>query len=207
MIINMSSSGPPAPQSRAVRATATEPQHARCSGSYESKQAVGFGDGKYEYYPNGEALGSGTFGSVWKCTRRSDHKIFAAKKIDLKRGRISLTSIENECKILGLLEHGNIIKYVDRSIDDNWAWIVMEFAPGKSITKTLDERAGPFTEDEAKPIFKELCAAVHYLHCDFNQPFIHRDIKPDNITIERDPGTGAVSLKLVDFGIAKRPES
>jgi len=45
---------------------------------------------------------------------------------------------------------------------------------------------------------------MHNLHYEKNTSFIHRDTKPDNITIEAEP---IVSLNLVDFGIAKRPET
>jgi hypothetical protein len=77
----------------------------------------------------------------------------------------------------------------------------MEFAPGRNIAGF---RETPFTEPEAAPIFRQLCDAVHYLHCERNPPFIHRDIKPQNIMIMDPPDKDGTLVKLVDFRIAKR---
>ena len=117
-----------------------------------------------------------------------------------------LGSIERECDNLkGLNEpgHPNVIKYFDQYIDEYHAFIVMEFAPGRNIAGF---RETPFTDPEAAPIFRQLCDAVHYLHCERNPPFIHRDIKPMNIILTLD-SEGSYDVKLVDFGLARRAGS
>jgi len=59
----------------------------------------------------------------------------------------------------------------------------------------------PYTEDEAKPILKQLLSAVACLH---ENQVCHRDLKPENILVERAAGASQddIQLKISDFGLA-----
>ena len=63
------------------------------------------------------------------------------------------------------------------------------------------EDGAPYTEDEARPVLKQLIGAVACLHA--NQ-ICHRDLKPENILVVRAPGADSddVNLKIADFGLA-----
>ena len=55
--------------------------------------------------------------------------------------------------------------------------------------------------DRAAVIFTQVCAAVQAAH---DSGVIHRDLKPDNIVLQR--MTGGDRVKVLDFGIAKLRE-
>ena len=78
--------------------------------------------------------------------------------------------------------------------EDDYLYLVMEFLPGGDFMNLLIEK-DKLTEEESKFYLAELILAVQSIH---KLDCIHRDIKPDNILIDK---TG--HIKLSDFGLAK----
>lgn len=70
----------------------------------------------------------------------------------------------------------------------------MEFVPGGDLLHLLVEK-DVFTEEETRFYVGQLVLAVEQIH---TMNFIHRDIKPDNILIDREG-----HLKISDFGLSK----
>ena len=70
--------------------------------------------------------------------------------------------------------------------------IFMEYASGGELFSKLKPDVG-LSEAEAQNYFRQLLAAVRYLHRETN--LCHRDIKPENILFTEDG-----KLKLIDFG-------
>lgn len=72
----------------------------------------------------------------------------------------------------------------------------MEFIAGGDLGKFISEQ-GPLTEEETRSVSRQLSNALGYLH---TNNITHRDVKPDNILINRyDP----IEVKLTDFGLSK----
>jgi protein-serine/threonine kinase len=78
--------------------------------------------------------------------------------------------------------------------DDLYLYLVMDFLPGGDLMSLLIKK-DIFTEDEARFYIAEIVLAIEALH---NMGCIHRDLKPDNILIDK---TG--HIKLSDFGLSK----
>jgi serine/threonine-protein kinase len=82
------------------------------------------------------------------------------------------------------------------------SWFVMEFLPGRDLG-TLVQRAR--TRGTTIPlrligdVFRQILAALQYSH---DCGVVHRDVKPDNMFVTRDPNTRFVTSKLLDFGVA-----
>jgi serine/threonine protein kinase len=78
-------------------------------------------------------------------------------------------------------------------------FFTMAFVDGGTLGDRLRDR-GPLTPTAATKLLREVAQALAYAH---GRGIVHRDIKPDNILIERDSGRVLVS----DFGIAAREQT
>lgn len=100
----------------------------------------------------------------------------------------------HERRTLAALTHPNIARLYDGgSTEQGDSYFVMEFVDGAPVDRYCDERC--LTIDQRLDLFRAICGGVQYAH---EHLVVHRDIKPDNILVERD-GTP----KLLDFGVAR----
>lgn len=81
--------------------------------------------------------------------------------------------------------------------DDKHLYLIMEFLPGGDFM-TLLMRKDILSEDESRFYIAEIVSAIETVH---NMNYIHRDLKPDNILIDKDG-----HIKLTDFGLCKHAE-
>lgn len=101
---------------------------------------------------------------------------------------------------MGRLNHPNIIKFVQVYEDVDHLMMVMEFCPGRELFDVILARKC-FDEEDAKPVFAQICRALFYLH---SLNILHRDIKPENVLIMTDPDSNGYPIaKLLDFGLSK----
>lgn len=78
--------------------------------------------------------------------------------------------------------------------DENFLYLVMDFLPGGDLMSLLMNK-NILTENESKFYIAELILAVESVH---NLNCIHRDLKPDNILINKEG-----HIQLSDFGLSK----
>ena len=78
--------------------------------------------------------------------------------------------------------------------DDYYLYLVMDYLPGGDLMSLLIKK-DILTEDEARFYIAELVLAIEDLH---KLGCIHRDLKPDNILIDKNG-----HIKLSDFGLSK----
>ena len=106
--------------------------------------------------------------------------------------------LEEERRILALLEHPGIARLVDGGLtDDGHPYFAMEYVRGEDILSYCDTRQLPL--EERLRLFAQVCDAVHHAH---QQLVVHRDLKPSNILV-----TPEGLPKLLDFGVAKNLEA
>ena len=107
----------------------------------------------------------------------------------------ALARFRAERQILASLDHPNLAKVLDGGVtDDGVPYFVMEFVAGLPIDHYCDSLQLP--TPARLDLFRTVCQVVHYAHL---KGVVHRDLKAANILVTHD-GT----VKLVDFGIAKR---
>ena len=78
--------------------------------------------------------------------------------------------------------------------DDNFLYLVMDYIAGGDLMSLLIKK-DILTEDESRFYIAELVLAIEAIH---KLSCIHRDLKPDNILIDKDG-----HIKLSDFGLSK----
>lgn len=98
-----------------------------------------------------------------------------------------------EAHIAARLNHPNIVTIYAADMFDGTPAIIMELIDGMTLSDLLE--SGPVDPDFARSILNELLDAVGYAH---SCGIVHRDIKPDNVFIDR-----SNHVKLADFGIAR----
>ncbi|KAG1673470.1 Citron Rho-interacting kinase [Nymphon striatum] len=143
-------------------------------------------------------IGRGHFGEV-KVVREKNTGNCYAMKILRKEDTLSQRHIafyEEERDIMAKSSNPWItqLKYAFQDPDN--LYLVMEFHPGGDLLGLLNKYGDILPEKMVKFYLAELVQAIHTLH---DMGYVHRDIKPDNILIDR---TG--HIKLADFGSAAK---
>lgn len=112
---------------------------------------------------------------------------------------------QREMEVLAELdpEQPNIVRLLDYFTENSDFFLVMDYVQGNNLHVMLhQERAGePFTEETVLKWSQQICDVLIYLHSQ-TPPIIYRDLKPSNIMIDVKG-----SVKLVDFGIARRVQT
>ncbi len=151
-------------------------------------------DGKYriEGY-----IGAGGMGRVYKAIHVQLGNRVAIK---IMHPRFSLDQnstarFHREAKIISGLHHKNILSVYAFGSSEGSLYMAMEFVDGQSLGDLIRER-GPLAPESAVQILLQICEAMTYAH---RHKVLHRDLKPDNVLLERD----STLAKVVDFGLAK----
>jgi serine/threonine-protein kinase len=99
-----------------------------------------------------------------------------------------------EARTAAGLSHPNIVPIHVVEERGDWVYFVMAFVDGETLRERV-ERRGPLTPRAAAKLMQEAAWALAYAH---ERGVVHRDVKPDNIMIERSSDRTIV----MDFGIA-----
>jgi eukaryotic-like serine/threonine-protein kinase len=156
---------------------------------------------KYELL---EELGHGGMATVYRARDRRLGREVAVKVIHphLRDSPEVVSRFNAEARAVAMLHHGNIVEVFDVSDpDEPEQYLVAELLRGTTLRRLLAEHKA-MPPDVAAAIALELLGALAHAHAN---GIIHRDVKPENVLIERGSGAagGGVLVKLTDFGIAK----
>ena len=147
-------------------------------------------------YESLTVIGRGAFGEVHVCRVIKTGDIVAIKKIkkELLAKKNQIIHVRNEQLFMSKVKSPWIVDLKASFQEDDFLYLVMEFLPGGDFMNLLIEK-DKLTEEEARFYIAELILAVDSIH---KLDCIHRDIKPDNILIDKNG-----HIKLSDFGLAK----
>jgi hypothetical protein len=106
----------------------------------------------------------------------------------------TLERFKAEVRAIGRLNHPNIVTVYDGGEQDGSPYLVMEPVDGESLAELI-RREGPLPAERAAGIARQIAEALAYAH---GLQLVHRDVKPQNILLDR-----SGRAKVTDFGIVK----
>jgi serine/threonine-protein kinase len=157
--------------------------------------------GRYELR---RVLGKGAMGVVYEGYDPSLSRRVAVKTIlksvahDDETERSYAERFVREAKAVARLNHPNIIQVFDFGVENEVAYLVMEFIQGREL-RSFFSAGERFEAGESVRIMGELLDALEFAH---EAGVIHRDVKPANVMLD-----GQRRAKLADFGVARVQDS
>ena len=142
-------------------------------------------------------LGTGGMGAVYEVEHELTRHRRALKLLQpaVARNTDAVARFLREASAAGRIGSEHIVETFDAGVlDSGEPYLVMELLDGQSLAEILEQR-GRLPEQTARHWLAEACDGAQAAH---DAGIVHRDIKPDNLFIER---SGRV--KLMDFGISK----
>ncbi|XP_019097850.1 PREDICTED: lectin-domain containing receptor kinase VI.4-like isoform X1 [Camelina sativa] len=146
-------------------------------------------------------VGTGGFGTVYRGNIRTSSDQIAVKKIT-PNSMQGVREFVAEIESLGRLRHKNLVNLQGWCKHKNDLLLIYEYIPNGSLDSLLyskPRRSGEVLTWKARfQIAKGIASGLLYLHEEWEQIVIHRDVKPSNVLIESD-----MNPRLGDFGLAR----
>jgi len=143
-------------------------------------------------------VGQGSMSQVWRARDTMTGKIVALKVLDVaKTQRLEQRFIgldkPTEGTVAVTLKHPHIVKTFEHGISlKDEQFLVMEFVEGVGLGYLIDMQNELMRENRLRMMI-QLGEALEYFH---KENWIHRDLCPRNVLIDRDN-----QIKLIDFGL------
>lgn len=146
-----------------------------------------------DHYQIIERIGAGGFSIVYKAKDLRNPGLYVALKGF--HGTYHGIRFDKECSIVSRLKHRNIIQLFGGGTYLGRRYLVFEYLEGETLHAML--RGRPMSWRNAVGYTKSIVAALEYAYA-HHERFMHGDIHPNNVIVERDD-----SLKVLDFGLAR----
>ena len=146
-------------------------------------------------------LGRGGMGTVWRAEDELLHRQVAVKEVHLRGERTAEERDQQrertlrEARAVAQVRHPSVVGIHDVVEQDGEPCIVMELIDGTTLGRRLADE-GPLPPREAAALVLAVLSALEAAH---TRGALHRDVKPDNVLLERESGR----VVLTDFGIAR----
>ncbi len=143
-----------------------------------------------------EQLGSGGMGVVYRAMQLEPERVVAIKFPNVNEPNPHILPLfRAEVAALSSLDHPHVARVYGAKVTGGTPYLIMEYVDGTPIDVALGPQPDLRT---ALSMFKQLAEAVSFVH---SHSVLHGDIKPANILVTKS------GVKLVDFGLAKLPET
>ena len=142
-------------------------------------------------------IGEGGMSRVWRALDQNTGKYVAIKVLreEYSEDESFIRRFDREAQAASRMSHPNIVNLLDVGVeDDGTRYLVMEYVQGKTLKRFIQE-SGALRPEIASQIIIRVLAALQHAH---QNGVVHRDIKPQNILIDKE-GT----VKVAAFGIAR----
>lgn len=144
-------------------------------------------------------LGQGGYGVVYRGLLPVENVEVAVKKFSRDEIK-SKDDFLAELTIINRLRHRNLVKLLGWCHKNEMLLLVYEYMPNGSLDKHI------FCADDKEPLswnlrfkaLKGVASALHYLHNEYDDKVIHRDLKASNVMLDNN-----FNARLGDFGLAR----
>uniref|UniRef100_A0A672HRU7 Rho-associated protein kinase 2 n=1 Tax=Salarias fasciatus TaxID=181472 RepID=A0A672HRU7_SALFA len=154
---------------------------------------------KSEDFDRVKVIGRGAFGEVQLVRHKASQKVYAMKLLSkfemIKRSDSAFFWEERD--IMAFANSPWVVQLCCAFQDEHYLYMVMEYMPGGDLVNLTSTYDVP--EKWAKFYTAEVVMALDAIH---SMGFIHRDVKPDNMLLDRHG-----HLKLADFGTCMKMDS
>ena len=143
-----------------------------------------------------EEIGMGGMGAVYRVVDKQIDEEIALKllKPEIAADKKTIERFKNELKLARRITHKNVCRMYDLSQEEGTPYITMEYVSGEDL-KSLIRRAGQLSAARAISLAKQVGEGLMEAH---RLGVVHRDLKSQNIMIDREGG-----VHIMDFGIAR----
>ncbi|MFM7038998.1 MAG: bifunctional serine/threonine-protein kinase/formylglycine-generating enzyme family protein, partial [Planctomycetaceae bacterium] len=153
------------------------------------------------YQIEGEAIGRGGFGIVYRAKKLQLPQYVAVKRLltddgddDTAPSLSRQKRFAREVKLAAQLNHPHVVRIQEWGRDDDGLYVVMDLLEGGSLRQKLDQE-GPMPLEKLLQYARQICLGLQAAH---QQGTIHRDLKPANILLDK-----LGNALLADFGLAR----
>jgi len=153
-------------------------------------------DGRYRI---GHAIGTGGTGIVFEAERLATLERVVVKMLRPSHaGNPDLMArVRREVEVARRVFHPGIVPVIDHgTLYDGSPYVVMKYMRSESLSRYL-RRSGALGPHEVAVIMARLASVLHSVH---RHGYVHRDIKPEHILLNRG-SYGELDLHLLDFGV------
>jgi serine/threonine protein kinase/Tfp pilus assembly protein PilF len=142
-----------------------------------------------------EKIGEGGMGEVYKAEDTKLKRTIALKFLPrtMTANAESRARFEQEAQVAAALNHPNIVTVYEIGEHDEQVFMAMEYVDGQTLKEKIAFHPLPLTE--VLEITEKICEGLGAAH---KAGIIHRDIKPQNILVDKNN-----HIKILDFGLAK----
>ncbi|CAD5167183.1 unnamed protein product [Musa acuminata subsp. malaccensis] len=145
-----------------------------------------------------DLLGIGGFGKVYKGVLQTSKSEIAVKRVS-HESRQGMREFVAEIVSIGRLRHRNLVQLLGYCRRKGELLLVYEYMPNGSLDKFLYGQDKPTLDWATRfRIIKGVASGLLYLHEDWEQVVIHRDIKASNVLLDHE-----LNGRLGDFGLAR----
>ena len=140
-----------------------------------------------------DRLGSGSMGRVYKAHHLMMDRVVALKIIapEIATNERVVARFYREMKLVGRLDHPNVVRAYDADQLNKILYIVMEYVRGRSLAQLF--RQAPIAPLDMINYAAQAALGLAHAH---EQGIVHRDVKPSNLLLTDD-----LRIKVLDLGL------
>ncbi|XP_042383185.1 cysteine-rich receptor-like protein kinase 25 [Zingiber officinale] len=149
-------------------------------------------------FSDSNKLGKGGFGYVYQGSLPGGQEV-AVKRLSTNSHQ-GLQEFETEVMVIAKLQHRNLVRLLGYCIQGEEKILIYEYMPNKSLEAILfdPEKKALLDWPTRFDIIGGIIRGLIYLHRDSVSRIAHRDLKPNNILLDKD-----MNPKISDFGFAR----